>query len=35
LVDKNGRTVAQAAYDYNYLPPNFNRWDLIEKSQDN
>jgi hypothetical protein len=31
LVDKNGQTVAQIAYDYNHLPPNFDRWDLIKK----
>jgi hypothetical protein len=31
LTDKNGKTVAQIAYEYDNLPPNFNRWDLIKK----
>jgi hypothetical protein len=34
LVDKNGQTVAQIAYDYNHLPPNFDRWDLIKKDSE-
>jgi hypothetical protein len=34
LSDIKGQTVAQIAYKYNRLPPDFDRWDLIEKRQD-
>jgi hypothetical protein len=34
LTDKDGKTVAQVAYEYNNLPSNFNRWDLIKKRQE-
>jgi hypothetical protein len=30
-VNKFGNTVAQIAYEYHTLPPDFDRWDLIKK----
>jgi hypothetical protein len=31
LINNKGRTVAQVAYEYDHLPPDFDRWDLIKK----
>jgi hypothetical protein len=31
LKNKHDITVAQIAYDYDHLPPDFDRWDLIKK----